>query len=164
MAYGLGMFFYLGRDVLVRVFYALGDGQTPFRISIFNILLNVILDYLFVNLFQTPGLILATIGVNITSMGIMLWALNQRLNGLPLLEWGKILSILIGATILAGIGSWGSSQIWQQWLGYGNLLLEMGQIILPSTVALVIFFSIASLLQLPELTILTTRFKNKLRK
>jgi len=164
VAYGLGMFFYLGRDVLVRVFYALGDGQTPFRISIFNILLNVILDYLFVNLFQTPGLILATIGVNITSMGIMLWALNQRLNGLPLLQWGKILSILIGATLLAGMGSWGSSQVWQQWLGHSNLLLEMGQIILPSTIALIIFFSIASLLQLPELTILTTRLKNKLRK
>jgi len=164
VAYGLGMFFYLGRDVLVRVFYALGDGKTPFRISIFNILLNVILDYLFVNLFQTPGLIFATIGVNITSMGIMLWALDQRLNGLPLLEWGKILSILIGATLLAGMGSWGSSQVWQQYLGHGNLLLEMGQIILPSTIALIIFFSIASLLQLPELTLLTTRLKNKLRK
>ena len=30
MAYGLGMPAYLGRDVLVRVFYALGDGTTPF--------------------------------------------------------------------------------------------------------------------------------------
>jgi len=29
------MFVYLGRDVLVRVFYALGDGITPFRVSIF---------------------------------------------------------------------------------------------------------------------------------
>ena len=34
MAYGLGMPAYLARDVLVRVFYALGDGQTPFRVSV----------------------------------------------------------------------------------------------------------------------------------
>jgi putative peptidoglycan lipid II flippase len=52
MAYGLGMFFYLARDVLVRVFYALGDGQTPFRISIGNIFLNAILDYILVQSLQ----------------------------------------------------------------------------------------------------------------
>jgi putative peptidoglycan lipid II flippase len=32
MAYWLGMPAYLGRDVLVRVFYALGDVTTPFRL------------------------------------------------------------------------------------------------------------------------------------
>ena len=40
VAYASGMFFYLSRDVLVRVFYALEDGDTPFRISIVNIFLN----------------------------------------------------------------------------------------------------------------------------
>jgi len=163
-AYGIGMFFYLGRDVLVRVFYALGDGNTPFRISIFNIFLNAILDYLLINAFQTPGLILATIGVNITSMVVMLWVLNQKLNGLPLFKWSKILLILIGGTILAGLGSWGSSQLWQNWFGYQNLLLEIGQIIFPSIIALVIFFGIATLLNLPELSILITRIKKKLKR
>ncbi|AFZ43692.1 integral membrane protein MviN [Halothece sp. PCC 7418] len=163
MAYGLGMFFYLGRDVLVRVFYALGDGQTPFRISIVNIFLNAILDYILMNAFQTPGLILSTIGVNITSMAVMLWLLNRKLNGLPLWEWGKILSILIGGTFLAGLGSWGSNQLWEQWLGYSNLLLETGQILFPSLIAFVIFFTVASWLRLPELAILVTRIRNKLK-
>ena len=48
MAYGLGMPAYLARDVLVRVFYALGDGQTPFRISVAGIGLNVGFDWLLV--------------------------------------------------------------------------------------------------------------------
>ena len=75
------MFFYLARDVLVRVFYALGDGETPFKISILNIFFNVFLDYYFVRVlnWKTPGLIFATIGVNIFSMIIMLWILNKRL-------------------------------------------------------------------------------------
>ncbi|RMF21785.1 MAG: murein biosynthesis integral membrane protein MurJ, partial [Cyanobacteria bacterium J083] len=64
-AYGFGAFFYLGRDVLVRVFYALGDGKTPFKISIANIFLNAILDYLLVSAFATPGIVFATVGVNI---------------------------------------------------------------------------------------------------
>lgn len=164
VAYGLGMFFYLGRDVLVRVFYALGDGETPFRISIFNIFLNGILDYLLVNLFQTPGLILSTIGVNITSMAVMLWVLNRRLHGLPLLKWGKILLTLLGACILAGCGSFACSQLWGNWLGYNNFFLELGHILLPSTVAIAIFFTVANWLKLPELTILMNRFKNKLKR
>jgi len=51
MAYGIGMFVYLARDVLVRVFYALGDGTTPFRVSLLNIILNAGLDYLLVKPF-----------------------------------------------------------------------------------------------------------------
>jgi putative peptidoglycan lipid II flippase len=164
MAYGLGMFFYLGRDVLVRVFYALGDGETPFRISLLNIFLNGILDYLLMNIFQTPGLILSTIGVNITSMTVMLWVLNRKLNGLPLLEWGKILSFLMGGTVLAGFGSWGTSQLWANWLGYNNLFLETGQILVASAVALTLFFIVASWLKLPELTILMTRIRKKIKR
>jgi putative peptidoglycan lipid II flippase len=158
------MFFYLGRDVLVRVFYALGDGETPFRISLLNIFLNGILDYLLMNIFQTPGLILSTIGVNITSMTVMLWVLNRKLNGLPLLEWGKILSFLMGGTVLAGFGSWGTSQLWANWLGYNNLFLETGQILVASAVALTLFFIVASWLKLPELTILMTRIRKKIKR
>jgi len=164
VAYGLGMFFYLGRDVLVRVFYALGDGQTPFRISIVNIFLNAILDYVLMNFFQTPGLVLSTIGVNITSMVVMLWVLNRRLNGLPLLQWVRILLTLIAGTVLAGLGSFGTSQLWQKWLGSDHLLLETGQLLLPSAVAIMLFFAVASWLNLPELTILITRFRNKLKR
>ena len=81
------MFAYLGRDVLVRVFYALGDGQTPFRISTFNIFLNIVLDWIFVKPFGAPGLVLATVGVNCSSMLMLLLLLDRKLNGLPWREW-----------------------------------------------------------------------------
>ncbi|ASC72482.1 putative lipid II flippase MurJ [Halomicronema hongdechloris C2206] len=73
MAYGIGMFVYLSRDVLVRVFYALGDdGQTPFRISLVNIGLNAALDFWLTRWFGAPGLVLATVGVNI-HLGAAQW-------------------------------------------------------------------------------------------
>ncbi len=161
LAYGLGMFFYLGRDILVRVFYALGDGQTPFRISIFNILLNVVLDYLLVNAFATPGLVLATVGVNITSMVIMLAILNRRLNGLPLLEWSGILLALTGASFVAGLGSY--------WTSYGldllfvdtNLFFQLLQVGLSASVAIALFAIIALQLKLPEVNILMNRIRQK---
>ncbi len=162
MAYGLGMFFYLGRDVLVRVFYALGDGETPFRISIGNILLNAVLDYFLVKAFATPGLVFATIGVNVTSMGLFLWILNRRLNGLPLGEWGLALLGLTGASLVAGLGSWGVSWGWEQVLGSSNLLLQLFQLCLSLLVALSIFTFLAMKLKLPEVDILVSRIRQKL--
>ena len=84
IVYGLGMFIYLARDVLVRVFYAMGDGQTPFKISFINIGLNALLDYWFIQWLGAPGLVLATVGVNLFATLILLLILHQRLGGLPL--------------------------------------------------------------------------------
>jgi putative peptidoglycan lipid II flippase len=163
MAYGLGMFFYLARDVLVRVFYALGDGETPFRISIANIFLNAILDYFLVNAFQTPGLVFATIGVNVVSLFLMLGILHKRLNGFPLDEWGKALFGLVIATTVAGFGSWGISLGFTQILGDNNLLLMLINLTISSTIALVIFALIAMQLKLPEVDMLTNRIHQKLK-
>ena len=162
MVYGLGMFFYLARDVLVRVFYALGDGQTPFRISIINILFNGVFDYFLVNAFGAPGLVLATIGVNITSMGIFLWILHRRLNGLPLLEWGKVLLGLLIASGVASLGSWGFSYGFEQFISNDNLLLLFLELVFSSIVAVGVFVLIAMQLKLPELDMLATRIKHKL--
>ncbi|MEM8639543.1 MAG: murein biosynthesis integral membrane protein MurJ [Cyanobacteria bacterium P01_G01_bin.54] len=154
MAYGFGMFFYLGRDVLVRVFYALGDGETPFRVSIANILLNGVLDYLLVNAFQTPGLVMATIGVNVVSMVIFLGLLHRRLQGLPLWEWGGLFLWLLLSSVAAGGASWGVSWAWEQYLGHDHLLLLLGQLFTGSAIALVIFVGLVRPLRLPELKML----------
>ncbi|NJK35370.1 MAG: murein biosynthesis integral membrane protein MurJ [Oscillatoriales cyanobacterium SM2_2_1] len=104
VAYSLGMFVYLGRDVLVRVFYALGDGETPFRISVVNIFLNVLLDAVLVQWLAAPGLVLATVGVNAFSMVWLMVGLHRRLGGL---DWGgRSLLGLALASGLAAAGSW----------------------------------------------------------
>jgi len=163
MVYGLGMFFYLGRDVLVRVFYALGDGETPFRISIANIFLNVVLDYFLVDILGTPGLVLATVGVNIISMVIFLLILDRRLSGLPLKRWGVSLLGLFGATVAAGLMGWLTSRGLQSLWGGENLWLLFLTVMIASTVSVVVFVAIAFLLGLPELTILGDRLLAKLK-
>jgi putative peptidoglycan lipid II flippase len=160
--YGLGMFFYLGRDVLVRVFYALGDGETPFRISIINILLNAVLDYFLVNSFGAPGLVCATIGVNIISMAIFLGILHRRLNGFPLIEWGLGILGLIFASCLAGFSSWGVSWGFEHFLNTNNLLLLLLQLALATIIAFAVFAVIAMQLKLPEVDMLSSRIKQKL--
>ena len=158
------MFFYLGRDILVRVFYALGDGETPFRISIFNIFLNGFLDFLLYKPFKTPGLVLATIGVNLVSLIIFLAILNNRLGGLPLKEWGKALLALTGISFIAGIASWGVSWSWQQFYTGDNLGLQLLQLLLSVTVALAIFLILSIQLKLPEVDLLLSRIKGKFQR
>ena len=161
VVYGFGMVFYIGRDVLVRVFYALGDGKTPFKISIINILINAFLDYLLVNSFGAPGLLMATIGVNIISASIFIWILHHRLNGLPLWQWSKNLLGLFVATAVAGTASYIVSQGFEKTIGNDNLFTLIVELGVSSTVAIIIFGLIAMQLKLPELNILTSRVRQK---
>jgi putative peptidoglycan lipid II flippase len=161
MAYGVGMFVYLGRDVLVRVFYALGDGDTPFRISIVNIFLNALLDYLLINQLGAPGLVLATVGVNIFSMVALLVLLERKLNGLPWLEWGRSVGVLILASILAGVAAWAVRLGLEQGLGTQGFGVNLLILSLAGLAGLGIFGGIAISLRIPEAHLLIQRLKLK---
>jgi len=138
MAYGFGMPVYLGRDVLVRVFYALGDGTTPFRWSVAGIGLNVIFDWMLVGgptpwglqlpafNFGAPGLVLATVGVNAITCLALLLALQSRLGGLPLRVWARDSLLLLGAAAVAGGAAWvlASFVVWPK--GLVGLGLQLG--------------------------------------
>jgi len=139
MAYGVGMPAYLARDVLVRVFYALGDANTPFRWSVAGIGLNAIFDWLLVGgptpgrglalpglSFGAPGLVLATVLVNLITCLALLLVLHQRLGGLPLRRWGRDTLMLLLAAVLAGGAAWGLAS-WVHWpAGLLGLLLQNG--------------------------------------
>ena len=159
MAYGVGMPVYLARDVLVRVFYALGDGNTPFRWSVAGIGLNACFDWFLVGgptpwglqlpafNFGAPGVVLATVSVNlITCLGLT-WALAGRLGGLPLRVWSRDTLLLLLAAMAAGWVAWGLST-WVAWpAGFLGLLLQNA---LCAGLALATYGLIGSLAGVPE--------------
>jgi putative peptidoglycan lipid II flippase len=171
MAYGVGMPAYLGRDVLVRVFYALGDGTTPFRFSMAGIGLNVILDWLLVGgptpwglqvpalNFGAPGLVLATVAVNVLTCGGLLLALQKRLGGLPLRVWFRDSLLLLGAALVAGLAAWGLSRglAWPHHLW--GLLVECA---FCSGVGLLVYGLLASWASVPEARDLSRLLRQKL--
>ncbi|MBD2175719.1 murein biosynthesis integral membrane protein MurJ [Pseudanabaena sp. FACHB-1998] len=165
MAYAVGMFVYLGRDVLVRVFYALGDGDTPFKISIVNIFLNGLFDYFLVQKFGAPGIVLATVSVNVLSMMAMMYFLDRRLNGLPLKSWSVTILGLILASTISGGASWGVyhllSQNFDQLNTWAKFAAELGGLAIASGVGLSIFAAIALQLQIPEINALTVQIKRR---
>ena len=157
VAYGIGMFVYLSRDVLVRVFYALGDGNTPFRVSIANIFLNALLDYILAKPFGAPGLILSTVGVNLISMIMFLWLLDRKLNGLPWQEWCLPILGLIAGSFATGLASWGTLWGCQQIWGTEGLLRQLLQLSVSGLVGVGVFALIAAQMKLPEVDIFVSR-------
>jgi putative peptidoglycan lipid II flippase len=164
MAYAIGMFVYLGRDVLVRVFYALGDGETPFRISIINIFLNVVFDYLLVNVLGAPGLVLATVAVNLISMVWLIVLLDKRLNGLPWTELGLPFIGLTLASIFTGFVSWGTLKLTQYFLGSNGLIILLIELGIASFAGLGIFALLVIQLKLPEVDMFVERISQRFRK
>jgi putative peptidoglycan lipid II flippase len=162
IAYALGMFFYLGRDVMVRVFYALGDGDTPFRISIVNIFLNALLDFLLIKVFGAAGLVLATVSVNVISMIWLLLLLDRKIGGLPWLEWGLPVGQLALSSIATGLACWGTRWGLEQVLGTEGLGVQLIQIALAGSVGLACFALLASQLHLPEMDQLVGRIRQRL--
>jgi putative peptidoglycan lipid II flippase len=162
VAYASGMFVYLGRDVLVRVFYALGDGTTPFRISVINIFLNALFDYLLVYRFGVAGIVFATVSVNVISMVALTYCLNARLQGLPWRDWvGPIVGLTL-ASLITGAASWGIALGVGSWIGSVGFWAQLLQLGLGGLGGLVVFAAIASQLHLPEVELLTRRLQERL--
>jgi putative peptidoglycan lipid II flippase len=162
-AYAFGMFVYLSRDVLVRVFYALGDSTTPFRISLVNIGLNALFDYLLLPL-GVPGLVLATVSVNILSVLALIFVLNRRLGGLPLLSWGLALLGLTGSSVVAGLAAWSLLQGLQGWLGNQGMILQLVELSIAGIIGLVVFVLLAMQLRLPEVNLFVNNIRSKVLK
>lgn len=162
IAYSIGMFVYLGRDVLVRVFYGLSDADTPFRISIINIFVNAVLCFLLFRPFGAPGLVLATVGVNLFSMTVMLWILNRRLRGLPLAQWSVPFLGLVGASTIAGLVAWATLQGLERLWGNQGLVILLLQLAIASGAGFIVYTLIAMQLKLPELTQFSDRIKQKI--
>ncbi|PPT05224.1 peptidoglycan lipid II flippase MurJ [Geitlerinema sp. FC II] len=162
MAYGLGMFVYLGRDVLVRVFYALGDGDTPFRVSMVNIFLNALLDYLFINWFGAPGLVLATVGVNIISMVALLVLLDRKINGIPWREWATPVVWLTLLSVVSGFAGWGAFALMQRSVVETGFLLLLLELAIAGFVGLGLFGLVVTRMGLPEVDLFVRRIRQKL--
>ncbi|MFM7311862.1 MAG: murein biosynthesis integral membrane protein MurJ [Cyanobium sp.] len=171
MAYGLGMPAYLSRDVLVRVFYALGDGTTPFRWSVAGIGLNAFFDWFLVGgptpwglqlpglNFGAPGLVLATVSVNVITCFGLLAALRRRLGGLPLRDWGRDTTMLLLAAVLGSLVAWLLAERVSWPAGTLGLLLQCG---LGGGFGAVVYGLVASLGGFPEVRQLLTTLRRRL--
>ena len=169
IAYGIGMPFYLSRDLLVRVFYGIEDAKTPFRISTIAIFLNLFFDWLLVggsspwgelsplNL-GVNGLVFSTTFVNFFACILLLLKLNEKLDNLNL---SRIFSdnlkiILIG--FICGISSFFIFKIIDLPYGFLSLLFK---VLVSSGITLTIFNYLATIFKIDHINYLNKFLKEK---
>lgn len=164
LVYSIGMFFYLSRDVLVRVFYGIGDGDTPFKVSLLGIFLFAGFCFLFTKSLGAPGLAMATVGVNIISMVILFWALDRRLQGLPWRSMGLPILGLAAGSIATGFVAWLALMGCQTLFGTDSLGVQLLNLSLAGLAGLVVFAVFVIQLRLPEVDILWERVRQRFSK
>jgi putative peptidoglycan lipid II flippase len=164
MSYSCGMFVYLGRDLMVRVFYGLGDGDTPFKISLINILLNVFFDWLFARVFglDAPGIVLSTVAVNLISLIVFWLILQRRLQGMPWRSLG--LSILgVGlASVGGGLAAGFTALSAQTWWGSTGFIPQLIQLCVSGAVGVVVLALLLMPMRIPEVKMFVDKIKQKL--
>ena len=159
IAYGLGMPAYLGRDLLVRIFYSLGDGKTPFRISTIGILLNIIFDWILIGgpsrggpifsfNFGAQGLVIATAIVNFISCSFLLLELKRKINHLPIMKLIIDISKITLSGFIAGIFAYVLKTyiIWPE-----NTLSLFIQLFIAITTSLTLFVFSGNLMGIQEI-------------
>lgn len=164
LVYGIGMFFYLGRDVLVRVFYGLGDGQTPLKMTMLSLGLNALFCFTFTEFFGARGLAMATVSVNIISMAVLMGVLHRRLGGLP---WRAILAPILGlaaGSVGMGLIAWFVAQGFERMVPTDGFWTHVGEMLVAGSVGGLIFLVFVWQLKLPEMKLLVERITSKLKR
>src|SRR5207244_471655 len=80
-AFACGLAGYAAIKVIAPTFYAFGDSRTPMYVSIFSIIINAGLDYLFSMVLdmKTAGLALSTSCVALTNFFLLLYFMRRRI-------------------------------------------------------------------------------------
>lgn len=101
--YAIGLFGYAGVRVIAPVFYALKNTKTPVKISVMSVILNIILNLLFMRPFGFRGLALATSLSAIFNMSLLLFSLNKKIGPLSFKTEFKKIFKTVSASVLMGI-------------------------------------------------------------
>jgi putative peptidoglycan lipid II flippase len=97
--------FYIGRDLITRVFYAFQDSRTPFYVAMLAIVVKIFFDWLFVVVYPlgVGGISLATSLITIFNLCCLSFLLKQKIGPLGLTKLLKPLFTMAIAAALSGL-------------------------------------------------------------
>jgi len=136
-------------NVLARAFYALGDTQTPMKISIVCLALNFILAAMLVVPLRQGGLGLANTATSIVNVGLLFYALRRKLGKLEMETLRAAFLPLTLAGVLAGASAWFGWQFWEKAIGHETLALKIGAVFVPAGIAGLLYGLVALAFKVP---------------
>ncbi len=126
-------------NILARAFYALGDTQTPMKISTVCLALNVVFTLWLVYPLGQGGLGIANTMSALMNVWLLFYALRRKLKFLDLASLRRHLLNMVGAAILSGQLAWVVLQLWNRWIGYVGFAQRVGAVFVPMGVASLVY-------------------------
>ena len=133
LAPGLVMFSTV--NILARAFFALGDTQTPMKISLVCLAINFAAACALLGPLREGGPGVANSVTSCLNAALLLFALRKKLGKLELASLRKDLGLLVPLTLLAGFCAWESRQLWENNYGHATLALKIGAVFVPAGIA-----------------------------
>ena len=155
-------------NILARGFYALGDTQTPMRISMVCLGLNLVFALMFVWPMRQAGLALANSLSAIFNVGFLFYALRLKLKSLELADMKRSIFPLLISAAVAGAVAWSASHFWEKNIGHATLPGKIGAAFVPIILGGGIYFALALALKIPSareiFQLLEEKFSSEKRK
>jgi putative peptidoglycan lipid II flippase len=126
-------------NIVARAFYALGDTQTPMKISIACLGLNLILAAMLVVPLKQGGIGLANTATSICNASLLLFALRKKFGKLEMESLRATFLPLAIAGLIAGLIAWLGWRFWEHALGHETLALKTGEVFVPAIMAGLIY-------------------------
>jgi putative peptidoglycan lipid II flippase len=142
-------------NILARAFYALGDTQTPMKISLVCLVINFLGGSLLIYELREGGPGIANTVTSALNAGLLYFALRKKLGKLELQALGKTVPVIAITALLTGLLAWAGWRLWEQYLGHANLALKLGAVFVPAGLAGGIYWLVALLSKVPAAEELT---------
>jgi putative peptidoglycan lipid II flippase len=153
-------------NILARAFYALGDTQTPMKISLVCLAINFTAACLLIKPLHEGGPGIANTFTSLINVGLLIFALGKKLKKLEMEPLRDTLRPLVLATILAGVIAWCGWHYWERTFGHATLALKLGEVFVPAGVAGGIYWLTALACKIPAAKEMTSfalaKFKRKI--
>jgi len=130
-----GLLMFSAVNILARTFYALNDTQTPMRIGVVCLGLNLLFALWLIRPYREAGLSIANTMSATFNVWLLLHALKRKLSRLELHRLQQPLLHMAAAAALAGQLAWLLAEIWEHWIGHRGLPQKLGAVFVPMAIA-----------------------------
>jgi putative peptidoglycan lipid II flippase len=167
--YSLGLVGQSGIQILTRGFYAVQDTKTPVKFAAVALVLNAVLNLIFVSFGSFGSLAIGGIAfsysiTSIINMIMLYKSLSKKMEGLR--TKSTIVSITKStlASIVMGGGAFIVSRVIESKLGTASKFAQLIDVGLAMTVGILLYFGTAYLLKMTEMEYVTNKIKKRIKK